>query len=189
MRDKDCIEQETITELLRKWGGGESEAFRELIPVVYGELRQMAGAYLNREFDQVELTISATALVNELYVRLSKISRIEFKNRAHFFGAAATIIRRILVDRSRLRKAVKRSGAVVPLGETAMIGSPEIDYLDLHNALERLEALDARKARVVELRYFAGLSIEETAEVLEISPMTVKREWNFARVWLFEQMQ
>lgn len=185
---EEPLPEEAITELLRKWGGGESDALRDLIPLVYQELHLLARVYLHREFDHKHKTISATALVNELYVRLTEVSRIEFKNRAHFYGAAATIIRRILVDRSRARKTRKRSGEVIPLGETAIIGSPDIDYLDLHGALARLESLDSRKARVVELRYFAGLSIEEVADVMELSPMTVKREWNFARTWLYEQM-
>ncbi|MBM3728947.1 MAG: sigma-70 family RNA polymerase sigma factor [Acidobacteria bacterium] len=185
---EEPLPEEAITELLGKWGGGESDALRDLIPLVYQELRLLARVYLQREFDHKHQTISATALVHELYVRLTEVSHIEFKNRAHFYGAAATIIRRILVDRSRARKARKRSGEVIPLGETAIIGSPDIDYLDLHGALARLESLDPRKARVVELRYFAGLSIEAVADVMELSPMTVKREWNFARTWLYEQM-
>ncbi|MBM3783173.1 MAG: sigma-70 family RNA polymerase sigma factor [Acidobacteria bacterium] len=189
MADEESLPKEAITELLRKWGGGESAALRDLIPLVYQELHRLARVYLHRESNHGHGTISATELVNELYLKLTEVSRIEFQNRAHFYGAAASIIRRILVDRSRARRALKRSGEVMPLGDTAIIGSAEIDYLDLHSALERLESLDPRKARVVELRYFAGLSIEGVGELMELSPMTVKREWNFARTWLYEQMQ
>ncbi len=186
--DSQCLPPDAVTELLGRWGSGDEDALRELIPLVYAELHKLARIYLSRESDRQQ-TIQATALVNEVYLRLTEVSRLEFRTRTHFYGAAATIIRRILVDRSRARRAGKRQAPVVPIGETAVIGlAADIDYLDLHTALNRLQALDLRKSKVVELRYFAGLSVEQVAEVMDLSPATVKREWAFARTWLFERM-
>jgi RNA polymerase sigma factor (TIGR02999 family) len=185
----DALPPDAVTELLARWGSGDEEALRRLIPIVYPELYKLSSAFLQREHSKGQPTMNATGLVNEVYLRLAGICRTEFQNRTHFYGAAATIIRRILVDRSRARRAEKRRGVAVELGETALISDAAgIDYLDLHNALDRLESLDARKSKIVELRYFAGLSIEQVAEILEISPITVKREWRFARTWLYEQV-
>lgn len=146
---------------------------------------------MRREND--EHTLQATALVNEAYLRLVDQSRVEWKNRAHFFGVAAQVMRRILVDHARSRLADKRGAGAKRLTlDDANVGAPEeaggIDVLDLHEALERLAVLDQTQARVVELRYFSGLNIEETAEALDISPATVKREWSVARAWLRREL-
>lgn len=157
---------------------------------VYGELRDLAGHLLRGE--RSDHTLQPTALVHEAYLRLEGVREIRFANRRHFYGAAARCMRRILVDHARHRKAQKRGGAEVqriPLADVAdSLLDLRLDFEELDGALARLAAIDAQTAEVVELRYFAGLSIDETAELLEVSPATVKRHWTFARAWLFRAL-
>ena len=161
-----------------------------MTPLIYGDLKRLAARSLQNEHRQP--TLNCTALVHEAYLRLVKQDRMEWKDRRHFFGAAAGVMRRILVDEARQRLAGKRgSGAEhQPLDEAIRVAlEPDLDVLALHEALEQLEAADAESARVVELRCFGGLSIEEAAEVLETSPATVARAWTFARAWLFRRLR
>jgi RNA polymerase sigma factor (TIGR02999 family) len=179
-----------VTQLLANWSRGDQAALDQLMPLVYGELRRLASAYLRRE--RSNHTLQSTALVHEAFMRMVSQHDVQWKNRAHFYGIAAQMIRRILVDYARSQHAEKRgSGAVkLELDEAMAVPqtSPEIDLLSLNDALDRLSQLDERQSRVVELRFFAGLSIEETAEVLHLSPASVKREWQTARAWLFREM-
>jgi RNA polymerase sigma factor (TIGR02999 family) len=180
-----------VTELLRAWSGGDTTALDALLPLVYEELRRQARRYLRREREGHSL--QATALVHEAYMRLVDQRRMQWQGRTQFFGIAAQLMRRILVDHARGRHAEKRGGMnislVQPLDEaTAAAQEADVNLLALDDALTRLAALDARQAKVVELRYFTGLGIEETAEVLGISPATVKREWTSARAWLKREL-
>jgi RNA polymerase sigma factor (TIGR02999 family) len=180
---------EDVTTLLNRWGCGDRDALDELVPVVYNELRNLAPSHLRRE--PVNGTLQPTSLVHEVYLHLLGQRRVQFNNRAHFFGAAAQIIRRILVDRARERQAAKRGGGAerVDLEDALAVGVPQnVNLIELDRALTNLEDFDAQKARVVELRYFAGLSIPETAEVLSLSPTTIKREWSIARAWLYDRL-
>jgi RNA polymerase sigma factor (TIGR02999 family) len=177
-----------VTALLEQWGRGDNRALEQLLPIIYSDLRRLAGGYLR---GQRPGTLGPTALVHEVYLHLAEQHRIEFHNRSHFFGAAAQIIRRILVDRAREKGASKRGGdaARVELEDVLAVTLPrDLDIIALDLALSDLTTFDARKAKVVELRYFAGLSIPETAEALGVSPMTVKREWAIARAWLYEKL-
>ena len=178
-------ESSEVTSLLRRWGGGDASARDALMPVLHGELRKLARARLRREREGH--TLEPTALVHEAYIRLVD-QRVQWVNRAHFFALAAQAMRRVLVDHARAHVAAKRGGhaeRVTLTGAIAAAAAPAgVDVLWLHEALDRLAELDARQARVVELRYFAGMSVEEVAEVLGISPATVKREWQTARLWL-----
>ena len=179
-----------ITGLLSRWADGDAEAFAALMPVVYDELRKLADHYLKQE--RVDHTLQPTALVHEAYLRLAGIREMELRSRAHFYGAAAQVMRRVLVDYARQRQALKRGGPsadFVPFDEA--IDTPieaGVDFLALDEALTALEQIAPGRARVVELRYFGGLSVEETAEYLAIAPATVKRHWAFARAWLFSRL-
>jgi RNA polymerase sigma factor (TIGR02999 family) len=179
-----------ITELLDRWHGGDRSALEALIEVVYGELRVIALALLRDE--RLDHTLQPTALVNEAYLRLQGVRELRLENRRHFFGAAAKAMRRVLVDYARQRRAAKRGGpALQRVGITEALQTPvdlRTDFERLDEALEQLAETAPDKARVVELRYFAGLSIEETAALLECSPATVKRHWAFARAWLFRAL-
>ena len=175
----------TITQLLIRWRNGDQAVLHELVPQVYSELRRLAEHYLRQE--RPYHTLQATALVHEAYLRLANEKEIDWQNRAHFFGIAAARMRHILVDHARSREAAKRGGGAyrLSLSEADQLAEQrDVNLLALDEALERLDALDAQKARIVELRYFGGLTIEETAEVLKISPATVKRDWSMARAWL-----
>jgi RNA polymerase sigma factor (TIGR02999 family) len=181
-----------VTGLLRAWGAGDEAALEALLPVVYAELRRQADRAMRRE--SAGHTLQTTALVHEAYLRLVDQGRAEWQNRAQFFGVAAQLMRRILVDHARGRLADKRGGGAqrITLGH-ADVAAPtarddEVDLLALHEALTRLAAMDPRQARVVELRYFGGLTIEETAAALDISVATVKREWAVARAWLRREL-
>lgn len=179
----------TVTQLLVNWSNGDQQAVEALMPLVYGELRRLAAAYLRRE--RPDHTLQSTALVHEAFMRLVDQRDVHWKSRAHFYGIAAQMIRRILVDHARSQHAGKRgSGAIkLALDEAHALSVPqELDLLRLDDALNQLAALDERQSRVVELRFFTGLSVEETAEVMNISPATVKREWSSARAWLFREM-
>lgn len=182
-----------VTHLLLAWRGGDPSVGERLVPAIYAELHRMAQRAMRREAS--DHTLQATALVNEAYLKLVDQRRVEWRNRAHFFGVAAQVMRRILVDHARQRGAEKRGGGLrrITLGDADAAvedapGANGVDVLELHDALEELSRLDATQARVVELRYFSGLNIEETAEALDISPATVKREWAVARAWLRREL-
>jgi RNA polymerase sigma factor (TIGR02999 family) len=178
-----------VTGLLQAWGGGDPAALDQLVPIVYDELHRQAQRYLRRE--NPGHTLQTTALVHEAYLRLVDQREARWQNRAQFFGVAAQLMRRILVDHARRHHAAKRGGSAiaVPLEEEEVAaGKSDVDLVALDDALNRLAALDPQQARVVELRYFTGLGIEETAEALEISSATVKREWAMARAWLKREL-
>jgi len=173
------------TDLLIAWGKGEREACDRLMPLVYDELRRLAGRYMRRE--RPGDTLQATALVNEVYLRLVDVKRVHVHSRAHFFALAARMMRRLLVDSARARGNAKRGGGVhkVSLDEaSAVIDDARLDFVALDEALQTLAVIHPRKVEVVELRYFGGLTLDETAEALRISTDTVKRDWRFAKAWL-----
>ena len=182
---------EGITQLLIDWGKGDQAALETLMPLVYSELRRLASNYLRRE--RAEHTLQPTALVNEAYLKLVDQRNARWQNRAHFFGIAAQLMRRILVDHARQRQAVKRGGAdqqrLSITSAEAVVEQPEIDLLALNEALDELAQMDPQQSRIVELKFFGGLSIEETAEVLGISHATVERDWKLARAWLRRQLE
>jgi len=174
-----------VTQLLVAWGNGDQSALEKLMPLVYDELHRLASRYMARE--RPEHTLQTSALVNEAYVRLVDQRNVHWQNRAQFFGIAATSMRRILVSYARTRNRAKRgAGALqIPLDETAILSDERAaEMVALDDALERLAAVDQRKSQLVELRYFGGLSIDETAEVLKVSPGTVMRDWTLAKAWL-----
>ena len=180
----------TITAQLRAWRGGDAGAGERLAARVYDDLRDRAVAYLRRE--RAGHLLQPTALVNEAFLRLMSLKELDWQSRSHFFGVAAGVMRRILVDYARTHLAAKRGGSWcrVPLDDaTATASCLDVDLLDLNAALADLARQDGLQERLVELRYFAGLSIEETAEVLEVSPTTVKREWDLARAWLYRRLK
>jgi RNA polymerase sigma factor (TIGR02999 family) len=165
-------------------------ALDEMLPSIYSELKRLARAYLGRE--RAGHTLQPTALVHEAYLKLVDQREVDWRNRAHFLGVAAGAMRRVLLHHAELRNALKRDGRLerITLDDAlaALERSAAVDFLDLHAALDRLERLDARQARLVELRVFGGLTIEEAAEVLDVSPATVKREWSVARLWLRREL-
>ena len=177
-----------VTGLLRAWGNGDRGALERLTPIVYEELRRLARRYLRGE--RAGHSLQATALVNEAYVRLVDYKRMQWQNRAHFFAVSAQLMRRILVDHAR-RRNLKRGGAVqhVSLEEADEVGHGQpTDLVALDDAMNALGRFDARKVQVVEMRFFGGLSVEETAEVLKVSPVTVMRDWNTAKAWLHREL-
>ena len=177
-----------VSGLLQAWSQGDREALKKLTPIVYKELHRLARHYMRGE--RSGHSLQTTALVNEAYIRLTDYKRMRWENRAHFFAVSAQLMRRILVDHAR-RHNLKRGGGVqhVLLEDTAVIGGERNDDLvALDNALHALARIDARKAQVVELRFFGGLSVEETAEVLRVSAVTVMRDWSTARAWLYREM-
>jgi RNA polymerase sigma factor (TIGR02999 family) len=185
-----------VTRLLRQWSDGDTDALERLLPLVYGELRRIASHQLRRE--RADHTLVPTALVHELYLRLIDQRRMTWQNRAHFYGLAAHLMRRILVDHARARQAEKRGGLAtrIPLEDALDDHRPAhdasdatADVLAIDEALERLTVIDHDQARIVELRYFAGLTVEETAYVLKRSPRTVKREWRLAKAWLYRALR
>lgn len=177
-----------VTELLVRWQDGDDSALENLLPLVYGELRRLAGHYLQSE--RAGHTLQSTELVHEAYLRLVEQSPAGIDSRAHFFGIAARLMRQILVDHARERAAAKRGGGCrITLDESAMLSQkPALDLLALNDALTELARLDEQQARIVELRFFAGLSIEDTSHVLSVSPATVKRSWTNARLWLRREL-
>jgi len=179
-----------VTQLLVNWSKGDQAALEQLMPLVYGELRRLASAYLRRE--RSNHTLQSTALVNEAFLRLVNQQDVQWRNRAHFYAIAAQMIRRILVDYARAQHADKRGAGALKLAldeAIAVAQQPgDVDLLGLNDALDRLSQLDERQGRIVELRFFTGLSIEETAEVMHLSPASIKREWQTARAWLFREM-
>jgi RNA polymerase sigma factor (TIGR02999 family) len=183
--------QHEITRLLVDWSNGDQQALEKLTPLVYEELHRLAKRYLRQE--RQGHTLQSTALVNEAYLKLVGQSRIRWQNRAHFFGIAAQLIRRILVDYARTRHAAKRGSNSPRLSLDEAIGvlgdDRDLDLVALDDALEGLAKIDPRQSRLVELRFFAGLTVEETAEVMQMSPATVKREWTAAKAWLFREIR
>ncbi len=178
-----------VTELLADWQRGDQSALDRLMPAVYEELHRLAGRYLSHE--RSDHTLQATALVHEAYVRLVDQRSVRWQNRAHFFGIAAQLMRRVLVDHARRRDAVKRGDGARALSLEEADGqtpSEPLDILELDRALERLTALDGEQGRIVEMRFFGGLTVEESAEVLGVSPRTVKRQWRAARAWLYREL-
>jgi RNA polymerase sigma factor (TIGR02999 family) len=177
-----------ITDLLAAWSGGEPEALERLMPIVHRELRAMASLHLRKE--RRSHTLQPTALVNEAFLRLLDQKRVRWESRGHFFAVAATTMRRVLVDHARRRRAGKRGSDPErePLEGVTIAADPEVDLLDLERVLARLEAVDPDLTRVVELRVFAGCTVEETAEALGVSPSTVKRGWRTAQVWLRSEL-
>src|ERR1039457_2594789 len=178
---------ENISTLLRAWSDGDQSALERLTPVVYDELHRLARRYMKGE--RSGHSLQTTALVNEAYMRLVDYERMQWQNRAHFFAVSAQLMRRILVDHAR-RHNLKRGGGVqhVSLSEANVVGGEDMDLVALDDAMNSLARLDPRKVQVVEMRFFGGLSVEETAEVLKISTVTVKRDWRAAKTWLFREL-
>ncbi len=177
-----------ISKLLRAWSGGDQHALEMLTPIVYGELHRLARRFMKRE--RPDHSLQATALVNEAYLRLVDYKRMKWQNRAHFFAVSAQSMRRILVEHAR-RHNLKRGGGVqhVSLEEAAAVGGGQAtDLAALDDAMNSLAQFDPRKVQVVEMRFFGGLSVEETAEVLKVSPVTVMRDWSTAKAWLYREM-
>ncbi len=182
--------QKNVTGLLLEWQQGDSAAFDKLTPLVYEELRRMAHRYMQQE--RAGHTLQTTALVNEAYVRLVGQQKIEWQSRAHFFAVTAQVMRHVLIDHARQRHYAKRGGGAqhVSLGDASLMTQERAaELVALDEALDELAQLDPRKGRVVELRYFGGLSLEETAEVLKVSLMTVRRDWRAAKAWLYRRMK
>lgn len=180
----------SVTQLLKDWTGGDRAALDRLMPLVYDELRRLAGGYLGRE--RRDHTLQPTALVHEAFLRLVDQRRIQWQGRAHFLALAATLMRQLLISHARQHRAAKRGGGgprVTLLEGDLAVEERDVDLLDLDRALAALAVLDPRQARVVELRYFGGMTVEETAEVLEVSPATVKLDWSLARAWLLRELQ
>jgi len=175
--------------LLVDWGNGDRQALEKLTPLVYQELKRLAARYLRRE--RREHTLQSTALVHEAWLRLIDQNHVHWQNRAQFFGIAGEMIRRILIDHARNRQAAKRGDGAIKLSLDEALGAPDrrdFDLVALDDALEDLTKLDPKQGKLVELRFFAGLSIEESAEVLCVSPATVKREWAVAKAWLYREL-
>jgi len=182
-------DSDNVTRLLLEWGDGNQQALEALVPLIYKELRNLAHNFLYRE--RLGHTLQTTALVHEAYLKLIDQNDARWQNRAHFFAIAAQAMRRILIDSARKHAAAKRGGpqAALSLDEVADIAlEPDINLLKLDEALNELAKIDPRQSRIVELRYFGGLTIEETAEVISVSPATVKREWMMARAWLHQEI-
>ncbi len=180
----------TVTQGLLAWRHGDQAALAQLLPLVYDELRQIAARALRRE--RADHTLQATALVHEAYLRLVDQSQAQWQNRAHFFGIAAQVMRRLLVDHARRQHTAKRGGAAPKITLDAALGVADartMDVVALDEALTTLAALDPQQSRIVELRFFGGLTIEETAEVVKVSPATVKRDWSIAKAWLYRELR
>ena len=180
---------QNVTELLIGWSKGDKEALDSLVPLVYDELRRQASRYLRHE--RVGHTLQTTALIHEAYLRLVDQKNVHWQNRAHFFGIAAQLMRRILVDHARTKKRAKRGGSNIRVSfndATQMAQGQDLDIVALDEALERLAEIDEQQSRIVELRFFSGLTVDETAEVLGISPATVKRDWSMAKAWLHREV-
>src|SRR5438045_9755246 len=188
--DAPSVSQQRVTELLVQWSHGDDAALAELTPLVYEELRRVAHHHLSRQ--RPSHTLQTTALVNEAYLRLADQTNPRWQNRAHFFAVAARAMRQILVSYARTQQAEKRGGGAlkIDLDEAALVSPEESkEIVDLHEALEQLSALDSRKAQIVELKFFGGLNYNEIAEVLKISRLTVRRDWEFAKVWLYTELR
>lgn len=180
----------SVTQLLLEWTGGDRAALDRLMPRVYGELRRQAARYLGRE--RCDHTLQPTALVHEVFLRIVDQRRIQWQSRAHFLALAATLMRQLLISHARRHRAAKRGSGeprLTLLASDLAVEERNVDFIDLDRALSALAVLDPRQARVVELRYFGGMTVEETAAVLEVSPATVKLDWSLARAWLLRELQ
>lgn len=177
-----------VSELLTRWQSGDQEALPELVPLVYADLRKLARRYLSRE--RPEHTLQSTALVHEAYLRLARQQKVRFESRTHFFAVSAQLMRQILVDHARERRAGKRGYGLKLTLDEGLVPAPlrEVSLVALDDALRELARLDSRQGQIVELRFFGGLSIDETSQVLGVSPATIKREWTTARLWLQKQI-
>ena len=186
--DRDAAAHERIAQVLTDWANRDPAARDRLVPIVYEELRRLAHHHMRGEREGH--TLQTTALVNEVYLRLAGIDGLRSRDRAQFFGLAATLMRRVLVDYARHRAREKRGAgvSVTSLDENVVAPQPAVDVVALDEALERLATIDPQQSRVVELRFFAGLSVKETAEALDISPATVKRDWATAKLWLYNEL-
>ena len=185
----NVLAPDQLTQLLIAWGNGDKAALDSLMPIVYDELRRLARHHLRRE--RAGHTLQTTALVNQAYLRLVDQRKVQWQNRAHFFALSAQLMRRILLDHARRRHKAKRGGDAVrvSLDESAIVtGERDVQLIALDDALRRLEEVDERKSKVVELRFFGGLNIDETAEAMRISPATVRREWSMAKAWLYREI-
>jgi RNA polymerase sigma factor (TIGR02999 family) len=187
-QDADAAERERVSRLLADWANRDPAAREALVPIVYEELRRLAHHYMRGE--RTGHTLQTTALVNEAYMRLAGIDALQWRDRKHFFAMAATLMRRVLVDYARQRARDKRGAgiSVTSLDENVIAPMSAVDVVALDDALERLAAVDPRQSRIVELRFFAGLSVEETAEALGVSEATVKRDWATAKLWLYNEL-
>jgi RNA polymerase sigma factor (TIGR02999 family) len=190
------VDRVDITGLLKAWGQGDQGALEQLMPIVYGQLRAQARRYMRNE--RSDLTLQSTALVHEVYLRLTRAEDVGWRDRVHFFALAAQIMRRILVDAARARAAVKRGGGAARVELSSTIDLDQFPATDsdgasslcaLEDALQSLTRIDPRRAKVIELRFFGGLSVEEAAEVLQVSPQTVMRDWRLARAWLARELR
>jgi len=187
--DAPSVSQQRVTDLLVRWNQGDDAALAELTPLVYEELRRLAHHHMGGQ--RPNHTLQTTALINEVYLRMADQTNPSWQNRAHFFAVAARAMRQILVSYARSQGSQKRGGGAVKveLDEAAIVSPEESkEIVDLHDALETLGTLDPRKAQVVELKYFGGLTYDEIAEVLKISRVTVRRDWEFAKVWLYTEL-
>src|SRR6266480_1510645 len=188
--DTPSASPQEVTQLLAHWSQGDDNALAELTPLVYEELRRLAHHFMDGQ--RTDHTLQTTALVNEAYLRLADQTNPHWQNRAHFFAVAARAMRQILVSYARSQRSQKRGGGalMVELDEGAIVSPEESrEIVELHEALERLATLDSRKAQVVELKYFGGLNYDEMAEVLKISSITVRRDWRFAKAWLYTELR
>ena len=179
-----------VTQLLVDWSGGNQEAMDELLPLVYDELRRLANHYLAQE--RPDHTLQPTALVHEAYLRLVETRSRNFRSRAYFFGVASQLMRRVLVDHARKHRAAIRGGGLAKLSLDDVSDVPagqELDLIALDDALNTLAGIDSRQSKIVELKFFGGLSVEETAELLGVSPATIKRDWSWARTWLYREIK
>lgn len=180
---------QNVTQLLIAWNGGDKQALDKLLPVVYDELRRQAARYLRRE--RPGHTLQTTALIHEAYLRLIDQKSVQWQNRAQFFGIAAQMMRRILVDHARTKHRAKRGGSDIRVSltdATKVSKDPGVDLVELDEALNRLTEIDPQQSKIVELRFFSGLNVEETAAALQISPATVKRDWKVAKAWLYREI-
>lgn len=180
---------ENVTQLLIAWNGGDKDALDKLLPIVYDELRRQAARYLRRE--RPGHTLQTTALIHEAYLRLIDQKSVHWQNRAQFFGIAAQMMRRILVDHARTKHRAKRGGSDIRVSltdATSVTKDPDLDLVELDDALNRLAEIDPQQGKIVELKFFSGLNVEETAAALQISPATVKRDWKVAKAWLHREI-
>jgi RNA polymerase sigma factor (TIGR02999 family) len=178
-----------VTELLLAWGGGDESAFDQLVPLIHAELHRLARRHMRGE--RKHHTLQTTALVNEAFLRLINLKRVRWQDRAHFFALSARLMRRVLVDHARSRQFLKRGGgaATTPFDDASLSVERSVDFVALDDALEALATIDPRKAKVVEMRFFAGFSVQETAAALHVSPETVMRDWGVAKAWLHRELQ
>ena len=178
-----------VTELLLAWSGGDESAFDQLVPLIHAELHRVARRHMRGE--RKDHTLQTTALVNEAYLRLINLKRVRWQDRAHFFAMSATLMRRVLVDHARSRQFLKRGGGAptTALDDVSIPVERSVDLVALDDALQALAAIDPRKAKVVEMRFFAGFSVDETAAALQVSPETVMRDWRVAKAWLHRELQ